>query len=79
MIKWYLQNAQRVHMEMTVKTNAAPRVVYPKSVIKQQENVLEDVQPDGKDFCASKVRCSIFFHNSELFVLVNGYGLLRNK
>ena len=59
MIKWYLQNAHWVHMEMTVNTTAAPRVVYPKSVIKQQENALEDVHPDGKDSCASKVRCSI--------------------
>ena len=60
MINWYLQNAHWVHMEMTVNTTAAPRVVYLTSVKKQQENALEDVHPDGKDFCASKVRCSIF-------------------
>ena len=82
MIIWYLQNAQWVHMEMTVNTTAAPRVVYPKGVKKQKENASEDVHPDGKDLCASKVRCSIFvffLHNSELFVLVNGNELLRNK
>ena len=47
MIIWYLQNAQWVHMEMTVNTTAAPRVVYPKGVKKQQENASEDVHPDG--------------------------------
>ena len=57
MIKWYLQDAQWVHMEMTVNTTAAQRAVNPKSVKKQQENALKDVHPDGKDLCASKVRC----------------------
>ena len=61
MIIWYLQNAQWVHMEMTVNTTAAPRVVYLTSVKKHQENALKDVHPDGQDLCASKVRCSNFF------------------
>ena len=57
MIKCYLQSVQWVHMEMTVNTTAALRVVYLKSVKTQRGNALTDVHPDGKDFCASKVRC----------------------
>lgn len=42
-------------MESTVCSTAALHAIYQTAVTKQQENALEDVNPDGKEFSVNKV------------------------
>ena len=42
-------------MESTVSITVVVHVVCQTTVTEQQENALEDVNPDGKDFSVNKV------------------------